>query len=97
MKNEKNSRLEILKITTIYIFGALIYGIIEIANRGFTHITMGILGGFSFLVIHILNGERLKGKIGLLSVLIVSSFFITSIEFLAGEYLNRILKLNCTL
>ena len=82
------------KLLTIFVVGGLCYGFMEILNRGFSHITMGILGGCSFIVIHILNGERRSGKMGLLSILFISGFFITSIEFLAGEYLNRVLMLN---
>ena len=34
-----------MKIFTLFAVGALIYGMIEISVRGFTHITMGLLGG----------------------------------------------------
>ena len=86
--------VKIGKFVTIFIFGALCYGLMEILNRGFTHITMGILGGISFWVIHILNGERREGKRSLFSILCLSGLFITSVEFISGEYLNKFLKLN---
>ena len=92
--SENKQFYKILEILTIFIFGALCYGLMEVLSRGFTHISMGVLGGISFVVIHILNDERIKGKISLFPVLIISGLFITSIEFLAGEYLNRILGLN---
>ena len=94
LKKENLSGTNMLKLTAVFVFGGLCYGIMEVLSRGFTHISMGILGGFAFLVIHILNGERIDGKITLISILIISSLFITSIEFIAGEYLNRILGLN---
>lgn len=83
-----------LKLFTIFTTGALCYGLMEIINRGFTHITMGVLGGFSFLVIHTLNEERRTGRMKTLPILIISAFFITSIEFLSGEILNRLLGMN---
>ena len=81
------------KILTLFSVGAICYGFMEILNRGYSHITMGVLGGASMLVIHIMNGERRQG-VSLLSVLAVSAAFITAIEFLAGEYLNRYLGMG---
>ncbi|BFK56696.1 MAG: putative ABC transporter permease [Ruminococcus bicirculans (ex Wegman et al. 2014)] len=81
------------KILTLFSVGAICYGFMEILNRGYSHITMGVLGGTSMLVIHIMNGERRRG-VSLLSVLAVSAAFITAIEFLAGEYLNRYLGMG---
>ncbi len=82
------------KILTVFTVGALCYGLMEILCRGFTHITMGLLGGSAFLVIHTLNSDRRDGKIRLLPILFISAFFITSIEFLSGEILNRTLGMN---
>lgn len=82
------------KLLTIFCAGGICYGLVEIANRGFSHITMGILGGISLIVIHILNGERRKGSISVVTVMIISGLFITSAEFIAGEYLNRFLHLG---
>lgn len=92
-REDKQVREQALKFMTVFTVGCLCYGFMEILNRGFTHITMGLLGGISMLVIHTLNGERGRG-VSLLSVLIVSALFITSIEFLAGEYLNRYLGMG---
>lgn len=83
----------LLKILTLFSVGAICYGFMEILNRGYSHITMGVLGGASLLVIHILNGER-KNGLRLWLVLGISALFITSIEFLSGEYLNRFLGLG---
>lgn len=82
------------KLLTIFIIGGLVYGFMEILNRGFTHITMGILGGICFLVIHLLNEERLKENISFAVVIFISGAFITSIEFFSGELLNNLLKMN---
>ena len=89
----ENVAQKALKILTLFSVGAICYGFMEILNRGYSHITMGVLGGASLLVIHILNGER-KNGLRLWLVLGISALFITSIEFLAGEYLNRFLGLG---
>lgn len=79
----------ILKLFAVAAFGAICYGIIENVERGYSHITMGALGGVSMIIIHELNGERHQGRIGIFAVLIISMLFITSGELLAGEILNR--------
>ena len=89
----ENVAAKMYKILTLFSVGAICYGFMEILNRGYSHITMGVLGGTSMLVIHIMNGERRRG-VSLLSVLAVSAAFITAIEFLAGEYLNRYLGMD---
>lgn len=70
------------------------YGIIELVNRGFSHISMGLLGAFSMLVIHELNGERRSDRLKLIYVVLISTLFITSGELLAGEILNRYLGMK---
>ncbi|MEF2797128.1 MAG: hypothetical protein U0M95_03840 [Ruminococcus sp.] len=82
-----------MKIFTLFAVGALIYGMIEISVRGFTHITMGLLGGLAMVMIHLLNDERRRGMNYFLQLLIAASF-ITAIEFFAGEILNRRLQMN---
>lgn len=82
-----------MKIFTLFAVGALIYGMIEISVRGFTHITMGLLGGLAMVIIHLLNDERRRGMNYFLQLLIAASF-ITAIEFFAGEILNRRLQMN---
>lgn len=84
----------VIKQFTIFSTGALCYGLMEIINRGYTHITMGLLGGIAFMVIHWLNGDRRAEKLKLFPILCVSAIFITSVEFLSGEVLNRILQMN---
>lgn len=82
-----------LKYFTVFMVGALIYGCIEIAARGFTHITMGLLGGMSMAVIHLSNDSRRDGMNYFWQLAIVA-LFITSIEFVAGEILNVWLGMN---
>lgn len=82
-----------LKYFTVFVLGALIYGCIEIGARGYTHITMGLLGGMSMTAIHITNDQRRQGLNYFLQIGMIT-FFITSIEFIAGEILNVQLGMN---
>lgn len=82
------------EMITVFIIGGMCYGIIEICNRGYTHISMGVLGGISFMMIHILNGERHEHKIALTAAMAVSAIFITAGEYLTGEILNVNLGMN---
>jgi uncharacterized membrane protein len=81
------------KLVTVYFFGGFSYGAIEIFSRGYTYISMGVAGGICLVMIHLLNDERRKGM-GLNTALLISSFFILSGEFLAGEILNRTLNMH---
>ncbi len=83
----------LLKNFTVFVIGALIYGLIEISARGFTHITMGLLGGISMLAIHITNDARRNGLNFFVQITLIA-FFITSIEFLTGEIVNVRLGMN---
>jgi len=80
---------KLLKLFTIGIFGGICYGCIEMLKRGYSHISMGLLGAISMIVIHELNGERRAGRMTCIGVLFRSMLFITSGELLAGEILNR--------
>lgn len=82
-----------LKYFVVFVVGALIYGCVEIASRGFTHITMGLLGGISMAVIHLSNDSRREGMNYFLQIAIIT-LFITSIEFISGEILNVWLGMN---
>ena len=82
-----------LKYFTLFAIGALVYGFLEVAGRGYTHITMGLLGGISMVAIHISNDGRREGLNYFLQIGIIT-LFITSIEFIAGEILNVRLDMN---
>ena len=82
------------RLFAVAAFGALIYGGIEVVERGYSHISMGLLGAASMLVIHELNGERRAGRLGLGYALLISMLFITAGELLAGEILNRRLDMR---
>ena len=82
-----------LKYFTVFAVGALVYGFLEVAGRGYTHISMGILGGLSMVAIHISNDARREGLNYFIQIGIIT-LFITSIEFITGEILNLRLGMN---
>lgn len=84
---------ESLKIWTIFLFGCFAYGMAEVAARGHTHISMGLLGGVCMIFINILNDKRNSG-LGLFPASIISAVFITIMEFTTGEILNIWLRLG---
>ena len=81
------------KLLTVFAAGGLAYGAVEVVNRGFTYLSMGVLGGVCMLVVHLLGDERRNG-LNLFSAMLISTAFITAIEFLTGEILNRTLRLH---
>jgi uncharacterized membrane protein len=82
-----------LKFLTIFAAGGFAYGLIEIFARGFTHISMGILGGAAMYMIHLMNVEN-KTPIRIFSILAISSLFITLGELITGEIVNVRMGLN---
>jgi len=81
------------KLLTVFAVGGLAYGLLEVLVRGYTFISMGVIGGICMVIIHLLNDER-RNRLGLFTVMLVSSAFILSAELLSGEILNRTLDLN---
>lgn len=81
------------KLLTVFIIGGLCYGLLEVAVRGYTFISMGIIGGICMVVVHLLNDER-RNRLSLISVMTISSAFILSAELLSGEILNRTFNLH---
>lgn len=79
--------LQAAKVLTIFSSGAFAYGLIEIAARGFTHISMGILGGLAMLLIHVMNTAE-RTPLRLFFLLVASSAFITLSELITGEIVN---------
>ncbi len=77
---------------TVTLSGAAIYSVIEIIWRGFTHWTMAIAGGVSFLFIHIVN-IRTERK-SLFKKCAAGSGIITTIEFVTGVLVNKVFSLN---
>lgn len=76
----------------VFSVGAVIYSLIEILFRGFTHWTMTITGGMAFLMIHISN-FRMKTK-NLFLKCLTGCAIITALEFIVGIIVNRKMGLH---
>ena len=86
-----------LKITTKYLFlgviGSIIYMSLEILWRGYTHWTMGVLGGICFICLGLIN-ELLSWKTPLVLQMLIGSTIITILEFITGCIVNLWLDWN---
>ncbi len=71
----------------VFSFGGIIYSLIEVIFRGFTHWTMTITGGVALLIIYITN-INIKTR-SLIVRCLAGSAIITALEFIVGCIVNR--------
>ena len=85
------------KIITKYLFlgtiGSIIYMSLEILWRGYTHWTMGILGGICFICLGLIN-ELLSWETPLILQMLIGGIIITILEFITGCIVNLWLGWN---
>lgn len=79
-------------ILLIFMFGAFVYGMIEIIWRGYTHPSMLLLGGICFSVIFILEGEI--AHLNIFFRCLIYALIISASEFIFGVISNIWLKLD---
>ena len=89
----KNFLKEFFKIAILFLIGGATYCCIEILWRGYTHLTMGVLGGFCFIIIGGLN-NYVPWEMKLWKQAVIGSLIVTSCEFVAGIILNLFLGLH---
>ena len=86
-----------LKIIAKYLFlgaiGSIIYMSLEILWRGYTHWTMGVLGGICFICLGLIN-EILSWETPLALQMLIGSTIITVLEFITGCIVNLWLGWN---
>lgn len=73
--------------------GGVLYAVIEMAARGYTHWTMFILGGVCFFLVGLLN-EVLPWKWAITTQALAGAILITVAEFISGCVLNLWLGWN---
>lgn len=83
----KKLSLELLKYLILMIIGGTIYFLIEVTFRGYSHISMFILGGLCFVIIGTLN-EVYAWEMAILSQMIISALVITVLELFTGLIVN---------
>lgn len=78
----------------LFIIGGTAYFFIEILWRGYSHITMFVLGGLCFILIGLLNEFDSTHKMPLLIQQVISCIIITTLELIFGLVFNVWLKMN---
>ena len=76
----------------MFLSGGIGYNLMEIFWRGYTHWTMGLAGGISFLSIYMINNYF--GEFSLFLRSLLGALSITLVEFVFGLIFNLKLKWN---
>lgn len=88
----KRAFISVVKRAVIFAAGGLTYGLLEIIWRGYTHISMFVVGGLCLMII----GSMDEGESSpcLLWQACLGSLTITAMEFTSGVIVNLVLKLD---
>lgn len=78
---------KLLEYVFLFFFGGIVYILIELLWRGYSHWSMCILGGTCFVLLGLIN-ERYTWDIPLWIQMLIGAFIITVLEFTAGCILN---------
>lgn len=76
-----------LKYLFLSATGGLLYNIIEVMFRGWSHWTMFFLGGICFVCLGLIN-ELMPWEMVLWKQILIGALIITSLEFLTGCVVN---------
>ena len=76
-----------LKYLFLFMSGGLMYNILEISFRGWTHWTMFILGGLCFTGLGLIN-EVIPWEMPLWQQVLIGACIITGMEFMTGCIVN---------
>lgn len=74
-----------------FALGAVIYGLIEVVSRGYTHWTMALTGGAVMVLLNLINQSE---KLNLFARCLLGAAVITSLEFAVGMVVNVALGWN---
>ena len=87
------SNTTLFKHFILFWIGAFLYMGVEILYRGYTHWTMGVLGGVCFILIGLIN-EVFTWSTPLWLQSIIGATIVTVLEFISGVVLNIWLRLG---
>ena len=76
-----------LKLLFLLVSGGLMYNVLELAFRGWTHWTMFLLGGLCFICIGAIN-EIIPWEMPLWQQVLIGAGIITGLEFATGCIIN---------
>lgn len=85
--------MKLLKRLILFGLGGITYFIIEILWRGYSHLSMFILGGVCFVLIGLIN-EYYSWELPLWNQMLFATIIITTLEFIFGVILNILLGLS---
>ena len=77
----------LIKYVFLFATGGLLYNLVELAFRGWTHWTMFILGGLCFICLGAIN-EVIPWEMTLWQQVLIGSGIITMLEFATGCIVN---------
>ena len=83
---------KLLKYPFLFSVGGVGYNVIELLWRGYSHISMTIADGISFLIIYIIN--KVGKKLPLIFKSILGGAAITVVEFISGVIVNMKMNLH---
>lgn len=89
----KASMRRAVKCLVLFCIGAVVYALVEILWRGYTHWTMAVLGGLLFLLLGGLN-NWIPWEMPLLCQIAAGTAIVTAAEFAVGCILNLWLGLG---
>jgi len=81
-----------IKIPLLFTTGGIIYCMVEVIYREFTHISMFLVGGLCFVLIGSI--KYIKRDIPVTVQMLISAVMITLLEFISGLIVNVWLGLN---
>ncbi len=80
-----------LKLLFLFVTGGLLYNMVELFYRGWTHWTMFFLGGLCFLCLGAIN-EVIPWDMPLWQQVLIGACIITGLEFVIGCIVNLWLR-----
>ena len=83
-----------IKGLVLFLIGGATYALLEVIWRGYTHVTMFVLGGVLFIVLGALNENLLEWDTPLFIQGLIGTVVVTSAELISGIVLNLWLGMN---
>jgi uncharacterized membrane protein len=82
-----------VKNCTLWLWGGMIYYLIEVVWRGYSHPSMFAVGGLCFLLLGGIN-NWLPWNLGIAWQCLIGAASVTAVELISGLILNTFLGLN---
>lgn len=93
MTKQEKITLMLFKYLLIWEIGGIVYYCIEILFRGYSHVSMYILGGFCLVLIGLLN-EIYSFNLYIELQVLIGDIVVVALEFITGLVVNVWLKLD---